>query len=74
MQYAQHLFPHKERSTLACETASHNSILGFTAFKLLLTLNVLALLSLAMLLVLGWFMLTWAEAILNLLFILGFAG
>jgi hypothetical protein len=74
MQYAQSLAPSKESSALLSETVSHSRTLGFSAFKVLLTLNVLVLLSLAMLLVLGWFMLTWAQAILNLLFILGLAG
>lgn len=74
MQYTQSLSLDKESSALFSETASHSSILGFSAFKVLLTLNVLVLLSLAGLLVLGWFMLTWAQAILNLLFILGISG
>lgn len=74
MQYAQPLSSHQESSTLAGETASYNRRLEFTEVKLLLALSFLVVLSLVILLILGWLIEDRAQAILNLLFILGFAG
>ena len=74
MQYAQPFSSHQESSTLAAETASHNRRLELTEVKLLLALSFLVVLSLVTLLILGWFIENQAQAILNLLFILGFAG
>jgi hypothetical protein len=74
MQYAQPFSSHQESSTLTSETVSHNRRFEFTEVKLLLALSFLAVLSLVMLLILGWLIEDQAQAILNLLFILGFAG
>lgn len=74
MQYAQPFSSHQESSTLAAETVSRNRRLELTDVKLLLALSFLLVLSLVMLLLLGWLIEDQAQAILNLLFILGFAG
>ena len=74
MQYAQPFSSHQESSTLTSETVSHSRRLEFSEAKLLLALSFLAVLSLVMLLILGWLIEDQAQAILNLLFILGFAG
>ncbi|HEX6779048.1 MAG TPA: hypothetical protein VF099_12650 [Ktedonobacterales bacterium] len=74
MQYAQPFSSHQESSTLAAETVSHNRRLELTEVKLLLALSFLVVLSLVTLLILGWFIENQAQAILNPLFILGFAG
>lgn len=74
MQYAQPFSSHQESGTLAAETVSRNRRLELTDVKLLLALSFLVVLSLVMLLLLGWLIEDQAQAILNLLFILGFAG
>ena len=74
MQYAQPFSSHQESGTLTDETVSRNRRLEFTDVKLLLVLSFLVVLSLVMLLLLGWLIEDQAQAILNLLFILGFAG
>lgn len=74
MQYAQPFSSHQESGTLTDETVSRNRRLELTDVKLLLALSFLVVLSLVMLLLLGWLIEDQAQAILNLLFILGFAG
>lgn len=74
MQYAQPFSSHQESGTLTNETVSRNRRLELTDVKLLLVLSFLVVLSLVMLLLLGWLIEDQAQAILNLLFILGFAG
>lgn len=74
MQYAQPFSSPQESGTLTDETVSRNRRLELTDVKLLLALSFLVVLSLVMLLLLGWLIEDQAQAILNLLFILGFAG
>ena len=67
-------FPHLVRHVQTSASASDTSFRRFLETGGFLTLNLFVFLSLAALLALGWLLESWTQALLNLLFILGFAG